>query len=175
MDVYRDYSHYQIRFESIEDKKTGKIISGRPVAPLAKVGNTRKRGTQVCFKPDPRVFEDTRFNGDNRGAAVCANWPISTRACALCSSTSAKTTKSAAAANTAMRAVWRFRALFEHGQEYRNRTDYLRGTQGRHAAARGHPVYGFLHRKYLFLCQQRAHRRGRHARNRLQSGRHQGV
>ncbi|HIQ83418.1 MAG TPA: type IIA DNA topoisomerase subunit B [Candidatus Pullichristensenella stercorigallinarum] len=64
VDVYRDYSHYQIRFESVEDKKTGKIISGRPVAPLEKVGNTRKRGTQVCFKPDPRVFEDTHFNGD---------------------------------------------------------------------------------------------------------------
>ena len=28
------------------------------------MGNTRKRGTQVCFKPDPRVFEDTHFNGD---------------------------------------------------------------------------------------------------------------
>ncbi len=64
VDVYRDYSHYAIRFESIEDKKTGKILSGHVVAPLAKVGNTRKRGTQVCFKPDPRVFEDTRFNGD---------------------------------------------------------------------------------------------------------------
>ena len=64
VDVYRDYSHYAIRFESIEDKETGKILSGHVVAPLAKVGNTRKRGTQVCFKPDPRVFEDTRFNGD---------------------------------------------------------------------------------------------------------------
>ena len=64
VDVYRDYSHYQIRFESVEDKKTGKIVSGRPVAALAKVGNTRKRGTQVTFLPDERVFEDTRFNGD---------------------------------------------------------------------------------------------------------------
>ena len=64
VDVYRDYSHYHIRFESYEDRKTGKIISGHAVAPLEKVGNTRKRGTQVCFKPDPRVFEDTHFNGD---------------------------------------------------------------------------------------------------------------
>ena len=64
VDVYRDYSHYHIRFESYEDRKTGTIVSGHAVAPLEKVGNTRKRGTQVCFKPDPRVFEDTHFNGD---------------------------------------------------------------------------------------------------------------
>ena len=64
VEVYCDYSHYHIRFESYEDRKTGKIVSGHAVAPLEKVGNTRKRGTQVCFKPDPRVFEDTHFNGD---------------------------------------------------------------------------------------------------------------
>ncbi len=64
VDVYKDYSHYQQRFESVEDKKTGKIISGRPVAPLQRVGNTRRRGTQVAFKPDPRVFEDVNFHSD---------------------------------------------------------------------------------------------------------------
>jgi DNA gyrase subunit B len=64
VDVFQDFSHYQQRFESVEDKKTGKIISGRPAAPLEKIGNTRKRGTTVQFKPDPRVFEETTFNGD---------------------------------------------------------------------------------------------------------------
>jgi DNA gyrase subunit B len=64
VDVYRDYSHYQQRFESIFDKKTGKVISGRPAAPLTKLSNTRKRGTAVCFKPDPRVFETVDFNAD---------------------------------------------------------------------------------------------------------------
>ena len=64
VDVYQNYVHYQQRFESREDPKTGKIISGHPVAPLTKVGNTRKRGTQVCFKPDARVFEDTHFQAD---------------------------------------------------------------------------------------------------------------
>ncbi len=64
VDVYQNYTHYQQRFESITDPKTGKIISGHPMALLAKVGNTRKRGTQVCFKPDPRVFEDTHFQSD---------------------------------------------------------------------------------------------------------------
>jgi len=64
VDVFQDFSHYQQRFESVEDKKTGKIISGRPVAPLQKIGNTRKHGTTVCFKPDARVFETTTFSGD---------------------------------------------------------------------------------------------------------------
>ena len=64
VDVYQDFSHYQIRFESAEDPKTHKIVSGHPVAPLTKLGNTRRRGTQVAFKPDPRVFEDVNFNGD---------------------------------------------------------------------------------------------------------------
>ncbi len=64
VDVYRDYSHYFQRYESVLDRKTGKIISGKPVAPLEKIGNTRKRGTQVCFMPDRRVFEDVRFQSD---------------------------------------------------------------------------------------------------------------
>ena len=64
VDVYKDYSHYFVRFESVMDPKTKKIMSGHTVAPLEKVGNTRKRGTQVCFMPDRRVFEDVRFNGD---------------------------------------------------------------------------------------------------------------
>ncbi len=64
VDVYKDYSHYQQRFESVVDPKTGKIVSGKPVAPLQKLGNTRKRGTVVCFKPDPRVFQEVSFNND---------------------------------------------------------------------------------------------------------------
>lgn len=64
VDVYQNYAHYQQRFESNADPKTGKIVSGHPVAPLAKIGNTRKRGTAVTFKPDARVFEDTHFHSD---------------------------------------------------------------------------------------------------------------
>ena len=64
VDVYRDFSHYFMRFESVEDPKTHKISSGRPVAPLEKLGNTRKRGTTICFKPDPRVFEETEFSAE---------------------------------------------------------------------------------------------------------------
>ena len=61
VDVYQNYSHYQQQFESVLDPKTGKIQSGHPVAPLERVGSTRKRGTRVQFKPDSRVFETTNF------------------------------------------------------------------------------------------------------------------
>jgi len=64
VDVYQNYSHYFQRYESITDPKTGKVQSGKPVAPLEKVGTTRKRGTTVRFMPDRRVFEDTRFQYD---------------------------------------------------------------------------------------------------------------
>ena len=64
VDVYKDFTHYQQKFASVADPQTGKIKSGHPLAPLAKVGNTRKRGTTVTFKPDARVFEETVFSGD---------------------------------------------------------------------------------------------------------------
>ena len=52
VDVYRDFRHYQMRFESKFDPQLKKIVAGRAVAPLAEVGNTRKRGTLVRFLPD---------------------------------------------------------------------------------------------------------------------------
>ena len=63
VDVYQDYTHYRQRYESIQ-QKDGRIVSGKPVTPLEKIGNTRKRGTVVNFKPDARVFETVDFNGD---------------------------------------------------------------------------------------------------------------
>ena len=64
VDVYQNYTHFQMRFESVTDAKTGKFVSGKPMAPLAKVGNTRKHGTTVTFKPDGRVFEEVNFHSD---------------------------------------------------------------------------------------------------------------
>ena len=64
VDVFRDFRHYQIRFESAFDKKQNKIVAGRVAEPLHVLSNTRKRGTLVCFKPDGRTFETTDFNGD---------------------------------------------------------------------------------------------------------------
>ena len=64
VDVFRDYRHYQMRFESNFDQSADKVVAGRPVAPLSPVGNTRERGTEVRFLPDPQVFETTSFNGE---------------------------------------------------------------------------------------------------------------
>ena len=64
VDVYRDFRHYRMRFESTFDPLLKKVIAGRPVAPLKAVGNTKQRGTLVRFMPDERVFETTVFNGE---------------------------------------------------------------------------------------------------------------
>lgn len=64
VDSYRDWTHWQMRFESVYDPKDKKIHPGKPVTELTRVGNTRKRGTLVRFMPDSKVFEDTRFNGE---------------------------------------------------------------------------------------------------------------
>lgn len=62
IDVYRDWSHYRIGFESRVEN--GKVLAGVPTGPLQKVGNTRKKGSLIRFLPDDTIFEDTRFNGD---------------------------------------------------------------------------------------------------------------
>ncbi len=64
VDVFKDFTHYQIKFASVEDPKTHKIHSGKVMQPLEKIANTRKRGTTVNFLPDPRVFEEVDFHGD---------------------------------------------------------------------------------------------------------------
>ena len=64
VDVFRDFKHYQMRFESKYDTELKKIVAGRAVEPLKALGNTRKRGTLVRFLPDDRVFETSIFNGE---------------------------------------------------------------------------------------------------------------
>ncbi|MBR5346858.1 MAG: type IIA DNA topoisomerase subunit B [Deltaproteobacteria bacterium] len=64
VDVYRDWTHFSQRYESYVDPKTKKQLSGHPVTPLQRLGNTRKRGTLIRFLPDDTVFEETVFIGD---------------------------------------------------------------------------------------------------------------
>ncbi len=60
--VYKD-TVYEMSFHSYEDKKTGKVKSGVPVAPLKNTKEkTKKKGTFVRFLPDKRVFETTEFS-----------------------------------------------------------------------------------------------------------------
>lgn len=62
VEVYSNFSIYRQEYASVQDKKTGKIISGKPMTELSRVGGTRKKGTKITFWPDPRVFEDTEFH-----------------------------------------------------------------------------------------------------------------
>ena len=62
VDVFREFTHYQIKFTSTTEG--GKCHAGIPEAPLAKVGNTRKKGSLIRFMPDDAIFEDVKFNGD---------------------------------------------------------------------------------------------------------------
>lgn len=61
VDVYRDYEHYFIKFESYIDN-SGKMQIGKSKDGLVNVGKTRKRGTKVTFLPDADVFDTTIFN-----------------------------------------------------------------------------------------------------------------
>ena len=62
VDIFRDFTHYQMRFTSTTEGE--RCQAGIPEAPLAKVGNTRKKGSLIRFMPDDAIFEDVRFNGD---------------------------------------------------------------------------------------------------------------
>lgn len=64
IDVYLNFKHYHMRFESAYDPACQKVVAGRPTGPLKELGNTRERGTLVRFMPDDRVFETVRFNAD---------------------------------------------------------------------------------------------------------------
>ncbi len=53
----------------IKIKQNGKVFEqrfekGKPTGPLTVVGKTKKRGTQVTFKPDPEIFETTELSFD---------------------------------------------------------------------------------------------------------------
>lgn len=64
VDVFLNWTHYRMEFESKFDPKLGKVTAGIPKGPLETVGSTRKKGTLVRFMPDDTIFEDVRFNGD---------------------------------------------------------------------------------------------------------------
>ncbi|MBR4068126.1 MAG: type IIA DNA topoisomerase subunit B [Clostridia bacterium] len=64
VEVFHDFRHYQIGFESTVSEETGKIVSGKLASPLKVVGNTTERGSLIRFMPDDRVFETVNFNGE---------------------------------------------------------------------------------------------------------------
>ena len=170
VDVYQNYSHYQhSSSRSVEDTKTGKVISGRPVDHLQRLGGTSKRGTTVSFQPDSRVFEDVEFSGEiwSRRRLRELAYLERRRAC-LSSSTNAVKDKDARRVELQLRR----RA---HGlcavSSTRTKTPMhtppspLKAKRDDTLRAGGHSIHGFLHRKRIFLCQQHAHRRRRHPRD----------
>ena len=64
VDVFLNWTHYQMSFTSELNPKTGKVEAGKPSGPLQVLGNTRKKGTLVRFLPDDEIFEDVHFNGE---------------------------------------------------------------------------------------------------------------
>ena len=51
LEIWRDGSTWSQRYEQ-----------GRPLTAFEQGGNTRRHGTQVRFRPDPSIFNHTRFN-----------------------------------------------------------------------------------------------------------------
>ena len=64
VDVYRDFKHHHMRFESRYDPEAKKVVAGRVTEPLTVLGNTRQRGSEVRFMPDDGVFETVSFNAE---------------------------------------------------------------------------------------------------------------
>ncbi len=56
VEIYRDNKIYKQRFEYTR-LPDGTEKAGEPVTGLEVIGTTRKTGTKVSFKPDPRVFK----------------------------------------------------------------------------------------------------------------------
>lgn len=52
VDIYREGTHYRQRFEH----------GGLPVTSLDQIGNTRKSGTTITFKPDTTIFSTVNFH-----------------------------------------------------------------------------------------------------------------
>jgi topoisomerase IV subunit B len=64
VEIYREGKVHRQRFEYWVDEQ-GKEHVGEPVTDLEVLGNTRKSGTKVTFKPDKRVFQaGTTINYD---------------------------------------------------------------------------------------------------------------
>ncbi|MBA3440734.1 MAG: DNA topoisomerase (ATP-hydrolyzing) subunit B [Pyrinomonadaceae bacterium] len=53
-----------LRLEIWRDEKTyeQEYKRGIPVVALAQTGKTRKRGTKITFKPDPQIFDETKYS-----------------------------------------------------------------------------------------------------------------
>ncbi len=63
MNALSDELHLQIRLNGKLHEQYYRL-RGEPVAPLAIVGDTTERGTEVRFKPSPEIFTNIHFHYD---------------------------------------------------------------------------------------------------------------
>ena len=61
-EICRNGKKYEIRFESLEDKK-GKVHGGVVTKPLTEIGKTNKTGSKITFMPDKRIFLENVLDG----------------------------------------------------------------------------------------------------------------
>ncbi|MBI1820197.1 MAG: DNA topoisomerase (ATP-hydrolyzing) subunit B [Nitrospirae bacterium] len=59
----------------LEIKQNGNVHTqryerGKPTAPLALTGKTKKRGTKVTFKPDPQIFEKLEYTAETLATRI---------------------------------------------------------------------------------------------------------
>ena len=62
VEIHKDGRIYKMDFESVYSQSKRKIEPGKPKGGLQELGKTFEKGTRVTFKPDPAVFEATKFN-----------------------------------------------------------------------------------------------------------------
>ena len=64
VEICYEGNKYVQEFESVYDESKNKVISGKPVYPLEKMGRTNKKGSTITFMPDDRVFDTVEFDYD---------------------------------------------------------------------------------------------------------------
>jgi DNA gyrase subunit B len=64
VEIHLDGRIYRMEFESAYSQSKKRVEPGKPKGGLQELGKTFEKGSRVTFKPDPAVFETTKFNRD---------------------------------------------------------------------------------------------------------------
>ncbi len=64
VEIHKEGRIYRMEFESVYSPSKKKVEPGKPKGGLQELGKTFEKGSRVTFKPDPAVFEVTKFNRD---------------------------------------------------------------------------------------------------------------
>lgn len=64
VEIHKEGRIYLMEFESVYSSSKKKVEPGKAKGGLQELGKTFEKGSRVTFKPDPAVFEVTRFSRD---------------------------------------------------------------------------------------------------------------